>query len=406
MDKVSKKFLISFLTIVAAVFILASSALAEDWLWHGFLQGNYSVNTAEENPAGDGFKWVEERVQLNLEGKRDPYHLTIKTDVCYDHIDNEADIELREGYIDAISDNWDIRLGRQIITWGLGDLIFITDVFPKDYEAFYAGRPLEYLKKGVDSLKIGLYPSAVNLDVVIIPFFEPNTLARGERFYNSMNPSAKEPDVSLENTEAALRAYRNIGGLDASLYFYKGFSRMPSMTADGSFFYPKLSVYGASVEGRAGGGILGLEAGYYDSREDKGGDNPFVPNSSSRLMLTYQRQLMEDFSLGLQYYTEYMQKYSRYKTAIPASYAREDRLYQLSTMRLTRMLMHQNLMLSLFVFYSPSDGDYMISPEAKYKFTDKVWATVGGNIFGGNSSGRFGRLNKNDNTYLQVRYEF
>ena len=52
-----------------------------------------------------------------------------------------------------------MRAGRQIITWGLGDLIFINDVFPKDYEAFFSGRPMEYMKKGVDGVKIGYYPS-------------------------------------------------------------------------------------------------------------------------------------------------------------------------------------------------------------------------------------------------------
>ena len=68
--------------------------------------------------------------------------------------------------------------------------------------------------------------------------------------------------------------------------------------------------------------------------------------------------------------------------------------------------MHQALRLSLFVFYSPSDEDYMLNPEVKYKFTDKVWAAVGGNVFDGNSGGRFGQLDKNDNAYLQMRYEF
>ncbi len=402
----NKRFLISFPAVVAAVFLWASCVFAEDLSLHGFLQGNYSANTAEENPDGGDFKWAEERVQLKIEGNRDPYRLTIKTDVFYDHIDDEADIELREGYIDATADKWDMRLGRQVITWGIGDLIFINDVFPKDYEAFYSGRPMEYLKKGVDGLKAGLYPSLVNLDVVLIPFLEGNTLPRGGRFHNSMDPDAEEPDVTLENTEAALRAYRNLKGSDASLYYYKGFFRTPSRTATGTYFYPELSVYGASVEGRAAGGILGLEAGYYDSREDRRGDNPSVPNSSSRLMLAYKRQLMEDFSIGLQYYTEYMQEYSRYETTRPAGYTKEDRLYQLATMRLTRMLLHQDLTLSLIVFYSPSDGDYMTNPEAKYKFTDNVWAAVGGNVFGGNSYGRFGRLDENDNAYIQMRYEF
>jgi hypothetical protein len=115
---------------------------------------------------------------------------------------------------------------------------------------------------------------------------------------------------------------------------------------------------------------------------------------------------MEDFNMGLQYFVEYMHDYSEYKRTLPAGSQRMDRAYQLASIRLTRFLMHQNLRLSLFAFYSPSDGDYLANPEVKYRFTDNVWAAVGGNVFGGNSGGRFGILDRNDNAYLQVRYEF
>ena len=76
-------------------------------------------------------------MQLKLDANEDPFRLFLKTDVFYDHIDRKADMELREGYADYTSGKWDTRLGRQVITWGLGDLIFINDVFPKDYEAFF-----------------------------------------------------------------------------------------------------------------------------------------------------------------------------------------------------------------------------------------------------------------------------
>ena len=402
------KTVLMFILLSALMLVVPDPSLAGagDLTLHGFLQGNYTLNTDDGNPDGGDSKWAEERVQLKLDGSRDPYYLSIKADVFYDHIDEEAGLDLREGYLDYVSGSWDLRAGRQIITWGIGDLIFVNDVFPKDYEAFYAGRPLEYLKKGVDAVKVGLYPQAANIDLVVIPFFEPNIFPREERFHNSMDPDADGPVETLENTEAALRVYRNIGGYDASLYFYRGFFRSPSLDSDGEFFYPELSTYGASVEGRALSGILGFEAGYYDSRQDRDGDDPTVPNSSTRALVSYKKQIVEDLDIGVQYYVEYMHGYSDYESTLPAGYEKEDRLYHLSTLRLTRFVMHQSLRLSLFVFYSPSDDDYMLNPEVKYKFTDKVWAAVGGHVFDGNASGRFGQLDKNDSAYLQMRYEF
>ena len=118
-----------------------SLGLASDISLHGFLQGNYSADTATSNPDNGDFKLAEERLQMKFDASKDPFHLFLKADAFYDHISDEPELELREGYIDFTSPKWDARIGRQVITWGLGDLLFINDVFPKDYEAFFSGRP-------------------------------------------------------------------------------------------------------------------------------------------------------------------------------------------------------------------------------------------------------------------------
>ena len=56
-------------------------------------------------------------------------------------------------------------------------------MFPKDYEAFFSGRPMEYMKKGVDGVKIGYYPSFASFELITIPIFEPNNYPNAKRFY-------------------------------------------------------------------------------------------------------------------------------------------------------------------------------------------------------------------------------
>ncbi|MFZ2196838.1 MAG: hypothetical protein WAV13_03830, partial [Thermodesulfovibrionales bacterium] len=46
--------------------LLSSNANASEISLHGFLQGNYSVDTAASNPDGGDFKLAEERLQLKL----------------------------------------------------------------------------------------------------------------------------------------------------------------------------------------------------------------------------------------------------------------------------------------------------------------------------------------------------
>jgi hypothetical protein len=411
---------LAFLVWLLSVLCLPSPSFAADISLHGFVQGNYSMNMAEDNPDGKDFKWSEERAQVKLEATADPLRLFVKGDAFYDNIDKHSILELREGHVDYTSEKWDARIGRQVITWGVGDLLFINDVFPKDYEAFFSGRPMEYLKKGVDGAKIGIYPGFVSIELIAIPYFEPNNYPDSKRFwmYDPMpgitNRETQTPYKDFHEAETALRVYRDVAGFDTSLYYYHGFSRQPSIMPDDpvaptklTLFYPELSIYGASLQGRALDGVLSLETGHYDSRQDRQGADPMIPNSQMRYLIGYQRQLWEDFTLGLQYYGEYMQDYSVYVQNLPSGFSQEKRLHQLASVRLTQFMTHQTLRLSFFAFYGLSDGDYILNPEVKYNITDSVWIALGGNVFGGGKPwGQFGQFAKNDNVYTQVRYEF
>ncbi len=192
---------------------LPGNGYASDISLHGFLQGNYSAAAAAKNPDGGDFKLAEERLQLKLDAAEDPFHLFIKGDGWYDHIGQKWGSGLREGYLDYTADTWDARIGRQVITWGVGGLVFINDVFPKDYEAFFSGRPLEYLKKGVDGVKLGIYPGFASFEFVAIPFFTPDQFPSSRRFWmfdpfpeggsGITDRHQEKPAASLDDTEIA-----------------------------------------------------------------------------------------------------------------------------------------------------------------------------------------------------------
>jgi hypothetical protein len=381
----------------------------------GFLQQNTAVNTATANPDGRHYKWLEERAQLKLDAAGGAWRLLAKSDFAYDHLGRQDESELREGYVDYTADNWDLRAGRQIITWGLGDLVFVNDVFPKDHEALFAGRPLEYLKRGVDAVKLGVYPGFASFELVAAPDFRESRVPDSRRFhvFDPMPAVGNREAVEPGQGDVGLRIYRDIAGYDTALYLYRGFQRTPSMRPDSitaptkiTFFHPELSVYGASVSGRAGDGVFSLEGAYYDSREDRAGTDFAVPNAQTRLLAGYQFQPAEDLSLSFQYYTEYMHDHGAYLAALPAGFPVEKRWSHTVTARVTQFFRHQTLRLSAFALYNAGNGDYFVNPELRYGFTDKVWGAIGVNFFGGKPYGQFGQLSPDDNAYLQVRYEF
>lgn len=309
---------------------------------------------------------------MKLDASQDPFHVFIKGDAYVDHVNTGYGLQIREGYVDYTASKWDLRLGRQVFTWGVGDMVFINDIFPKDYDALFSGKPLEYMKKGIDAAKIGIYPSFASFELIATPFFTPNHYPDAQRFwmYDPMSSitdrDRAEPSASLKHTELAVRAYREIAGVDVSLYFYRGFSREPAMVPDNMMMptkltttYPELSVYGISLQGKLLDGVVSAEAGYHDSRQNRDGSDPFIPNSNVRFLVGYQYQMWEDFTAGTQYYGQYMCRYSDYLKNLPGGYPQEDQLYSLLSIRLTQMLVHQTLKLSLFSFWNPTDRDYL-----------------------------------------------
>ncbi len=333
---------------------------------------------------------------------------------------NQLDGVIREAYLDYSRGWLDVRLGRQIVTWGVGDLLFINDVFPKDWSAFFSGRPLEYLKVGVDAAKLHVATPALNVELLVVPFFEPDNLPRPERFFlfdplaHIPNRFLREPAATIGNSEFALRLYRRVFESDVSLYAYRGYWRQPSFRPDQvplptqlRGFYPRLAVYGASAQRNLGAALLSLEAGYYDSQSDRQGSDPAIPNSQFRFLVGYQRQLASEFTLGAQYYTETQTNYATYKATLPSGFPLQDRTRHLLTVRLTKFFKYQTWKLSFFSFYSPSDQDALLIPEVWHAFTDRLSLTAGANVFEGQRAATFlGQFERNDNIYIVLRFDF
>lgn len=421
---------LSFL-IAALIVMFSTAALGQEneseWGvdFSGFALGNYAGRTTGQVPPGPEGRDLllgEERLRLDFTAWTDAVEAEarLKLDGIHDGVTGDLDLELREAYLDYTAGDLDFRLGRQIATWGVGDLLFINDVFPKNWVSFFSGRPLEYLKVGVDGLRTRYSSEVLNAELLIIPRFEPDTMPTPARFFmhddymSVANRDEELPDTTAGNTEIGLRLYRRLAAFDLSAYAYRGWWRSPGQRPDDPInptrvtsIYPALSVYGLSAQGQVLGGVVSLEGGYYDSREDRDGNDPAVANSQVRLLAGYQKQLWPDFTLGGQYYAEIMQDYGAYKRSLPAGFARKEKYRDIVTLRLTQFLEHQTWKLSLFAFYSPAENDYLLQPRVSHKISDNLSVALGANLFGGEERTTFfGQFDRNNNVYLSFRGDF
>jgi hypothetical protein len=397
---------------------------------HGFAETAVGPKFGDEKAEKDEYNLLEGRIQLksSYSPEGPPLlsdwgtELFVKGDILLDGYREDADVEIRETYIFFSPASFvDIKLGRQILTWGTGDLLFINDLFPKDFVSFFIGRDDEYLKVPSDAGRFSFFSKWASFDVVLIPFFEPDNPIVGERlsFFDGFqgkvvgvesNRVIVEQEDSFENTEMALRIYRNFGSLEGAIYGFRGFFKQPRGIIDQNrfeVFYPKLNVYGGSIRGPFLGGIGNIEVGYYSSREDQSGNTRLIENSSIKYLFGYERDFGGDFKAGVQYFLEQMLDYEAYKRSLLSGDIERDEFRHLLTARLTKFLKYKTIEAGLFLFYSPSDSDLHLRPKFSYNVTDSWRVTLGANIFSGNDDfTEFGQLEGNNNIYTRVRYNF
>ncbi len=389
---------------------------------NGFIEARSGYRVVDDDTQKDK-SLMELRYQFDISSRNELFDLALKGDVYGDNVQEEGVFDTREAYVLLYpADFLDLKIGRQIITWGTGDLIFINDLFPKDWVSFFIGRDSEYLKAPSDALRASMYFDDFNVDLVYTPQFDSDRYISGRRvsYFNTFMDSlagrdarisTDKPDDWFRDDEIAMRVYRYINNYEVSMYAYKGFWKSPAgfNNSLSKATFPDLQVYGASVRGTVGEGIGNAELGYYLSEDDTSGDNALVNNSELRFLLGYTQEIGRNFTAGLQYYLEYMTDYEDFKesgasgtTSLP-----RDRDRHLTTLRLTKLLMNQNLTLSLFTFYSPSDEDVYMRPSFNYKVTDRLMVEAGGNVFFGDHKDTFfGQFQDNTNIYAAVRYSF
>ena len=373
---------------------------------------------------------AETRLQLKAVRRWSNITATVAVDILADAISdsNTPDLNTGEGFVDLREANvlwrplsWiDIKAGRQILTWGTGEYLFLNDLFPKDYNSFFIGRPDAYLKAPSDAVKVSLFGDIANLDIVYSPQFDSDRFADGARL-SVFNPfqtqvtgnrsiieSTRPADV-FQDDELAARIYQTIGAYEGALYFYSGFWKSPLgfSSNESALRHNTLTSYGGSIRGPAKGGIANLEVAYYNSTEDPSGDEPSVPNSQVRFLLGYERELAKDFTGAVQVYLEQTIDYGALTQSIPVAALRPDKTRQVVTLRARKVWPENQVTATIFAAFSSTDQDGYIRANLNWSITDNLTLEAGSNIlYGAQQTTQFAQLQSNSNIFVAARYGF
>jgi hypothetical protein len=395
--------------------------LLDDWRLGGYLDTRGGVRLGDRSDQ-ERFPLAETRAEIKGVRSWPGVTATVRAHLLADAVAEQhtPDLQSGEGVLDLREANvlWratdflDVKAGRQILTWGTGDFVFLNDLFPKDYRSFFIGRRDTMLKAPSDAVKASVYTDLANLDLVYTPQFDPDRHITGDRlsYYNPFQRrivgdgtllDVRRPNAPLSDDEWAARLYRPIGRYDTALYFYDGYWKSPEGLLPGSqrVTFPRLRTYGASVEGPVPGvgGIANVEVAYYDSLDDRDGTDPFVPNSQARLLLGYEREIVTNLTGAVQYFrTE----------RLDDPQGRDDRR-NLWTVKLQKDWPEEQITATLFAFYSPTAQDGYLRPRVSWSPSDRWTLEAGVNwLFGADDDTRFGQLKDNTNAFVAARIGF
>lgn len=381
----------------------AAPALAD---LSGFMQVQQTGRTHEPGAAT-----VQQALaELLLEQRAEALSLSVRAEAAYDEAIDDSRIAAREAFLDwAPAADLELRLGRQVLTWGVSEYLYVNDVFPKNHDAFFTGAGFDRMKEPVDAAQLAWHGAVTGVEAVV-------SRARADRAPAASRFTAMAPLASAEAAgdvdhaiDAALKISANLAGWDLGVYAASFRSRERRYFVDAAGLradQPRLAHAGVSLTGNAVGGVAWIEAGVRDAgaaRDDIVDRHYF--GSSATLLGGYSREVGQDVTASVQLELEAPLHYERYVAALAPGVRPADRANAIVHARVQAGWLNQTLLTGAQAF-AGHERDTHLNPFARWSPADGWTLEAGANFFNGRPDTRFGAFDNDSNAYALGRYSF
>lgn len=430
---------------IIGTFILLSASIgyAQDdppGIWTRFtdtFDGYVKNSTAIRLEEPDRFVKIDNRLKLTYsDWLSDNVGLTLTGLVVYDAVyDVEDDLEVedeeeyrayadvREAFIDLTLGDFDMRFGRQHITWGKTDGFRITDlVNPLDLREFGLADFLDS-KIPLWMAKIDWYFSMdYALQFLVIPDLRFTELAHAGSEYAFAQPTfptgvrpvvneTKEPETSVENTEYGVKLSGYYEGWDFTLNYFYTWDDAPTVkkninrqtgTLSVAPEHERLHIVGGTVATQLWDAVVRAEIaahlGRYFSVGDMTVPDMVVDKSFLSYALAWERSLLE-----VDWLVQFLQEMILdYEDAIT-----DDEVNTRVTLRGSKRFINDTLEIALTAAYGANDDEFLLRPTISYDITDVVEIKGGVDLFeGGNEDSLIGQFDDRDRLYAELKYSF
>lgn len=340
----------------------------------------------------------------------DQWSVSLRGEAGYDNAASDDRLAVREGFVDwALSSTTSVKLGRQVLTWGVSDYLYVNDVFPKNYDAFFTGGGFDRMKEPVDAARFQWHAGGADVEAVAARP-KADRAPSADRFVAMAMSSAATPvDDENDRADIALKLSGHTAGWDLAGYAASFRSREPRQFMDGSGLRvdrPRLRHLGASATGNAAGGLVWLDAAVRDA----GTERPMTVNrhflgSATKLIAGYSREIGTDLTASAQLQLEATTSRGRYLDSLAPGVRPLKPVSSTLHLRLQGSWMNQTLTGGAQVFWG-NEGDTHFNPFASWSPADGWTVEGGANLFNGRPDTRYGAFKDDSNVYVLGRYSF
>lgn len=316
------------------------------------------------------------------------------------------------------SDQFDVKLGKQIVAWGRADGINPTDnLTPRNYRIQL---PYEAdQREGVSALKVNYYPDTEKtLTFYLAPSFEPGRLPLSPQVEN-ISFLDRQPEPIGDRWPLGFKFDMVGNRVDWSLSYFRGYKLLPEWQATNKantviWHYPKISVFG--VDAAVSFGRYGWRAEL--ARVER--DEPEVVggfHSNWMLVTGVDRNFDDGLNVNVQLIVQRNDNVTdlasigdpnkRNIASVNAILFNQKSEYKFgSTIRIGKSWLNDTLQTELLAFnyFSPTTG--YCRPLLNYAIQDDINITVGAEFYFGKANTYFGSLKPMQGVFTELKYTF
>ncbi len=350
------------------------------------------------------------RVKTNAKAYYDAiYDIRGSQKFTQDELDEmRSEVELFDAYVEgSITDNLDLKIGRQVVVWGRSDTLRVTDIL----------NPLDNRRPGmVDIEDLRLPVAMAKLDYFIGDWRVTPIAILEQRF--SKNPPfgsvfyplpvASPEDESYNEVNYALSVGAEFSGWDVNFYAARvrndeGQLQLPTATqAQAVIAHEKIDMYGLALNFLTGSWLFKTEMAYLDGLEYlTTGDERF---SRTDILVGVEYNGIADTLISYDFVSRNMRSYDSRLIGEAIPVQKDD--YQ-HAFRVTSDFFNATLTANyLILLYGKKldEGGFQ-RLWAKYDLADGVNMNVGVVDYIGGST-LFDKLKENDMVYVDISYSF